>query len=85
MDLSTEQTPTAAQPTWILYRGMRLEQGGFYYRVDVKPVPGKPDRCLVDVMAVPKAEMFALTHETISKPNELAFRIPTAALQGGTK
>lgn len=85
MECSVEEPSLGVGKPWVLYRGARLETGSLLYRVDVLPVPGKPDQSIVSVMAEPVASNVLSTHETVSKPSELAFRIATLALAGPTR
>jgi len=81
MGLSVEVPSKDGQP-WILHRGPRLEYGAIFFRVDVDPVPGQPDRSGLAVYAASGGILINDTGETISKPSELAFRIATLALGG---
>ena len=81
MGLSVEVASKNGEP-WILHRGPRLEYGAIYFRVDVDPVPGQPDRSGLAVYAASGGSLINDTGETISKPHELALRIATLALGG---
>jgi hypothetical protein len=69
---------------FVLYRGMRLDTGGVYFRVDIQPLPDNPGMSGVGVIAVPLSTKVGETHETLSKPSELAYRIVTLALATGS-
>lgn len=67
---------------WILRRGMRMNYGVLYFRVDVDAIPGQPQWSKVAIYATSLGTWGGLLEngETMSKPGELAYRIVTLAL-----
>jgi hypothetical protein len=86
MEMAVEKASDSPGKAWVLHRGMRLRDPAFFFRVDVEPVPGSPNRSLVAVVAYPVGRNIIDSHELATKPSELAYRIASLALtEGGAK
>ena len=80
MGIYVDEESKGVGDPWVFYRGVRLNTGAVYYRVDVRAVTGRPNEALVSVYALPAGRLQMQSDETLNKTRELAFRIVTLAL-----